>query len=245
MAPLSAEFESHFARAQAALGSYQHNPWLLHLLYKILLGSDGATSEASRNASSAALALLDVDAYPFKRAPPARVRAALFHYDFTRVPSPWARRIPGAKLLPANCSMLGPFAGGSSGTVCGRWWTRSRVQEYLPPLTRSVLEEQVVGPQGWPIGHAVPRPSPCGTSTSVGSSRDAVMPLLVCKAVVAMRGPAAKLQRFVGFYVWGGVFVDGPLIVIATALALPIGLRLLRRTRKLWRGHGAPEKSLD
>ena len=27
----------------AALGSYQHNPWLLHMLYKLLLGSPEVT----------------------------------------------------------------------------------------------------------------------------------------------------------------------------------------------------------
>jgi hypothetical protein len=38
----------------AALGSYQHNPWLLHLVWKLLHGSATAVS------------LLDGDAYPFE-----------------------------------------------------------------------------------------------------------------------------------------------------------------------------------
>ena len=81
----------------------------------------------SRNAS-AALSLLDVDAYPFVDRPPMRVRATLYHYDFTRVDSPWARRLPHATVLPENCSFLGPFAGGRG---CEEWWTRVRVREYM------------------------------------------------------------------------------------------------------------------
>ena len=52
---------------------------------------------------SAAVDLLDPDAYPFKDKPPVRVRASLYHYDFTRVESPWAARIPGATVLPREC----------------------------------------------------------------------------------------------------------------------------------------------
>ena len=61
----------------AALGAYQHNPWFLHLLYRITIATP---------ATDPALALLDGDAYPFSK-PPARVRASLYHYDFTRVSS--------------------------------------------------------------------------------------------------------------------------------------------------------------
>ena len=46
----------------AALGSYQHNGWLLHLAYKLLLGGEVETS--------AALQLLDHRAYPFKSSAP-------------------------------------------------------------------------------------------------------------------------------------------------------------------------------
>ena len=81
----------------AALGHYQHNPWLLHLLYKIVASPNPRDDPA--------LALLDVDAYPFDDVRrPALVRASLYHYDFTRVPSPWARALPGAALLDAACN---------------------------------------------------------------------------------------------------------------------------------------------
>ena len=79
----------------AALGHYQHNPWLLHLMYRI-------TTRIPSN--DAALQLLDVDAYPFREKPPAFVRAWLYHYDFTRAPSRWARSIPGTELCGSDCT---------------------------------------------------------------------------------------------------------------------------------------------
>ena len=93
----------------AALGSYQHNPWLLHLMYKILVGGGN---------SSAALTLLDLDAYPFRKAPPARVRATLYHYDFTRVASPWATRQKGSE--HTTFKLLDRWA------VCWWEWLRER-----------------------------------------------------------------------------------------------------------------------
>lgn len=51
----------------AALGAYNHNPWLLHLMYRVV---------TRLPADDAALSLLDADAYPFD-APPTRVRASL------------------------------------------------------------------------------------------------------------------------------------------------------------------------
>ena len=80
----------------AALGHYQHNPWLLHLMYRVVTATPR---------TDAALALLDGDAYPFPDAPPRRVRASLYHYDFTRVASPWAAAIPGAAQLPEACGL--------------------------------------------------------------------------------------------------------------------------------------------
>ena len=59
----------------AALGSYQQNAWLLHLLYKLTLPGDPAASPA--------LQLLDLDAFPFLHGPPpSLVKATLYHDDF-------------------------------------------------------------------------------------------------------------------------------------------------------------------
>ena len=238
----------------AALGSYQHNPWLLHLVYKILLGqANGSAHGVAHGAGGggdAVLPLLDLDAYPFTSAPPARVRLTLFHYDFTRARSEWARRIPGAALLPANCSaLLGPFAGGRG---CDRWWKRRKVREYLPPVDRRVLEEQVVAQQGWPVGGGVPTAtaaSSCRVAAAArgGAGRDALLPVRLCQAVVGLVQASARLRRKVSvdLPVGGGraLSVDAPLITILVAVAMPLLLRggvsiavacaraIMRRTR--------------
>ena len=206
----------------AALGSYQSNPWLLHLIYKILCGGGGGGGGKS---SSAALTLLDVDAYPFPTAPPARVRATLFHYDFTRVPSPWAQH-QQAPMLPVNCSRLGPFVGGEG---CDAWWKRTRVREYLPPVDRSLMEEQVVRAQGWPVGGARAPSDPCRAAKP---ARDATIPPRVCEAVLTVRNAVGKpLRRFVGFdpgWLGGGAaFIDGPLLVIVSVIAVAVGLGMV------------------
>ena len=92
---------------------------------------------SAEEAAPPALALLDLDAYPFKGRPPMRVRAHLYHYDFTRVRSPWAKRIPGARMQPANCSWLGPYRFDSGGgAACRQWWRRTFVREYVGALDR-------------------------------------------------------------------------------------------------------------
>ena len=52
----------------AALGSYQHNPWLIHLMYRLLVGQPEV------------LQLLDLP--PFDK-PPLYVRAKLYTYHYT------------------------------------------------------------------------------------------------------------------------------------------------------------------
>lgn len=104
----------------AALGSYDREPWLINLVYKLLhhppiRNSDGKSekeekkktkkskkSKKSRAAStsSSALNLLDADRYPFKDAPPVAIRATLYDYDFTRLDSPWNRLLPNAEMVP-------------------------------------------------------------------------------------------------------------------------------------------------
>ena len=222
----------------AALGTYEHNPWLLHLVYKILLGHERRGGKPSGGDGggmppSAAVSLLDLDASPFRVEPPARVRAALYHYDFTRLDSPWARRIPQAPVLPSNCSLLGPFAA-AAGEACGRWWRRVRVREYLPPVDRQMLEQQVVRGQGWPLGGAAAPADPChaaqaGKASKKVRRRHAFIPRPVCEAIVALRRTGAPIRRFVGFSLGGSprsaAFVDGPLLVIMSVVAAPLLLR--------------------
>lgn len=211
----------------AALGSYQHNPWLLHLLYKILL-TDADGGGAVRR-------LLDTNAYPFgPRKPPRRVRATLYHYDFTRAPSPWAERIPNPPMLPRNCSMLGPWVGGAG---CDRWWARQRVQEYIPPVDRKMLETQVVSAQGWPLGGA--KSSYADDACRARRTKrptDELWLLPMCESVLTVRRVGAPLRGFVGLRVPdrpGGAFVDGPLLVIIGVLAVPVLARLFGTRRHL------------
>ena len=183
----------------AALGSYEHNPWLLHLAYKLLLGTrrpPSSTSPTSSSASSASstavLDLLDADAYPFPPdRPPQRVRMILYHYDFTRTRSEWARRTPGATLLHANCSRLGPYASGTRDTLLAvssraplgatlGHLARDAILSHLPPTRTSCSQwwsrrkvkdylpavdrsglEQVVRQQGWPVGGVSNPSDPC------------------------------------------------------------------------------------
>jgi hypothetical protein len=77
----------------AAMSDYQHNPWLVHFVAKLL------------NGNGAALALLAND--PFPTTPPTFIRAELYRYEFTH-----------------------------PGETGGAWWRRTRVGEYLPPLSR-------------------------------------------------------------------------------------------------------------
>lgn len=122
----------------AALGSYQHNPWLIHLVYKLLhlqyptsnkktkkkkektkkdeSISNGDTVEANAGPLSAVLDLLDRKKYPFKTRAPIQIRATLYDYDFTRLQTPWNELTPGAKLVPWSWPQL-PAAAGSWGQV--------------------------------------------------------------------------------------------------------------------------------
>ena len=151
----------------AALGAYQHNPWLLHLMYRI-------TTQIPDH--DAALQLLDIDEYPFKEKPPAFVRAWLYHYDFTRAPSRWARSIPGTDLCGSDCT---------------KYWTRTKIKEYVPKVDSTLLRMQVVEPQQWPV--------------------DPVKPV---------HSTANRLRRFIGF-TYGDTFVDGPLLCILAAILIP------------------------
>jgi len=106
----------------AALGSYQHNAWLMHLIFKLLRGAPH---------HDPVVALLH-DAYPFQGKPPQAIRASLYHYDFTRLDTPWN---PKDDQVAVNSP---------------RWWSRKQAREYLPPL--SLDDEQfqnLVRAHGW------------------------------------------------------------------------------------------------
>mmetsp|Transcript_158351 Transcript_158351/g.507874 ORF Transcript_158351/g.507874 Transcript_158351/m.507874 type:complete len:235 (-) Transcript_158351:56-760(-) len=167
----------------AALGSYQHNDWFIHLLYKVLEGSEPV------------LSLLDVEESPWPRGskPPKAVRAWLYHYDFTRLDTPWAHTIPGTQVLNL-----------SRAEDVGLWWTRKKVEPYVPAVTVKELKDVIKG-QGWPLGEerlaAVRRVRNC-------TSAERHSPWLgrCCAAVVATRDALAPLERTVGWKIRTGVF---------------------------------------
>ena len=103
----------------AALGTYQSAPWFIHLVDKILEGSP------------AVLRLLGDVEY---NVPPTRVRANLFHYDFTRASHlPWAKRIPGVQLVDVSQNEDSPSA---NTTNNDNWWYRKHVREYIPAIEK-------------------------------------------------------------------------------------------------------------
>lgn len=119
-APLAAQYVTHSLLCVcvcvrqmwfAALGSYQHAPWLVHLVDKLLEGSSQPVAR-----------LLDPNSFPPGRPPYEKLRARLYTYDMTRLDTPWSSRLTGAALLPyANL------------TSVRQYWQRSDTfREYLP-----------------------------------------------------------------------------------------------------------------
>jgi hypothetical protein len=98
----------------AALGTLQHNPWLVSFTDKILAGCPTV------------LDLIDEPHLVAGTRNITRVRATLYHYDFTRLDTAWARRIPGVTVVK----------GGASWRPLAQVWARERVGQYLPPLER-------------------------------------------------------------------------------------------------------------
>jgi len=115
----------------AALGQYQHNPWLIHLMDKIL------------NECRPVLNLLDEDEWMSSDSGVERpqqirkIRARLFNYDFTRIDTEWSRSIPGVDILGGDAkadsdnALLKDFFSWPD-----QYWSRSFQREYVPILER-------------------------------------------------------------------------------------------------------------
>lgn len=99
----------------AALGSYQHNPWLIRLIDQIL------------HDSKAVINLLDEPSLFNGTEVVSMVRTKLFHYDFTRMESRWSRQIPGVTLLKASSKDNGKVQA---------YWSRSYQRDYLPTIEK-------------------------------------------------------------------------------------------------------------
>jgi hypothetical protein len=92
----------------AALGSVQHNAWLVSFVDKILAGCPSVIN------------LLDEHDLIAKKKRIQMVRAQLYEYDFTRLDTEWARSIPGVHILGADDGAA--------------WWKRKAVGQYLPAI---------------------------------------------------------------------------------------------------------------
>ena len=105
----------------AALGHYQHNPWLIVLMDKILEGF------------SPVIALLDDPNLNAGHRPTA-IRAVLYHYDFTRLNTAWNRRIPNVSFVDEKNKNRND---GAEGSFVSRmlqlpevYWYRTKVGDY-------------------------------------------------------------------------------------------------------------------
>lgn len=105
----------------AAMSSYDREPWLLHLIYKLLQGDRGALSLLANN--------------PFPEGAPKWIRAELFEYKLTT------------------------FKDRGAG-----WWTRRRLETYLPPVSLDTVElREFVAGQGWPVAPPSSAPASGGS----------------------------------------------------------------------------------
>jgi len=97
----------------ATRGGIQNNAWLVSFVDRILGGCQMVLED-----------LLNEPDIAEGRAKITRVRALLYQYDFTRLDTEWARRIPGTKIVDNTRLFQHP----------GQVWTRELVGQYLPPL---------------------------------------------------------------------------------------------------------------
>ncbi len=74
----------------AALSDYQHQPWIVSLVYHLLRGDESVLGLLARN--------------PFPEHPPRTIRARLYEYHFTRFGEPgwWSRKLVGEYLKPLS-----------------------------------------------------------------------------------------------------------------------------------------------
>jgi len=86
----------------AALGSYEYNPWFVHLVYRLLQGQQDVLDLLAKN--------------PFPHRAPIYIRAQLYKYHYTE--------------LPKNITSLSDVL--HNNRLVKRWWWRENVREYLP-----------------------------------------------------------------------------------------------------------------
>jgi hypothetical protein len=85
-------------------------PWLVHLVWQLLAGDASPRSLFARD--------------PFPLAPPRWIRAGIWRYRFS---------LPHRDDHPSDAA---DEVLSGKGEEAGRWWTRQRVGEFLPPVSR-------------------------------------------------------------------------------------------------------------
>jgi len=96
-----------------ALGSYHENPWIIHLIYKLLqLNYNESVSKDIYN-------LLDKNHYPFHKKTPKTIRALIYEYDFTRYNTTWNMVVPDVNFI---------------NNTNKNWWYRKNPIEFIPAL---------------------------------------------------------------------------------------------------------------
>lgn len=104
----------------AALGSYQHNPWFIHLIDKLLIGEPHVLSLLGHN--------------PFPSKPPKYIRSILYKYHYTT--------------LPKNTS--GILDAISKSRKIKNWWKRDSAKEYTYTLTKDDPSlKKFISDMGW------------------------------------------------------------------------------------------------
>ena len=96
----------------AALSTPEQNPWFVSFIQKILDGCEPV------------LDLLDKPDIAAGAYTITHVRASLYHYDFTRMDTEWARRTPGVEIVNTH----------GISRIPDQVWNRKLVRQYLPPL---------------------------------------------------------------------------------------------------------------
>jgi hypothetical protein len=112
----------------AALGGYRHNPWLIHFVSKLL---DGC---------SPVVQLIDEPQLASGETKLLKIRATLWDYDFTRLPTQWNKRIPNVTFSFTDYD----YFWRDIFRQPPQYWTRSNPREYLPPIQKGQADDYLI-----------------------------------------------------------------------------------------------------
>jgi uncharacterized membrane protein YphA (DoxX/SURF4 family) len=111
----------------AALGRLEKNPWLIHLVKKLLDGCEPVIDLLGADDNSVNALLL------VKNGGVSKLRAKLYHYDFKRIESEWSKTIPGVEFVSKN-DAPGSYWAEIMTINPDKVWSRKFIHDYMPPL---------------------------------------------------------------------------------------------------------------